>query len=400
MLRLTVHLRPLAPALFTLALLVHARPASAEPPLARVVAVTAPDGAALKATYYPAAKPGPALLLLHMCNTTRGSWEPLGRQLSAAGIHALAFDYRGFGESAGARFDTQPAADRQKMITGQWPGDVDAALASLLSQPGVDKTRVGVAGGSCGVNQALQTARRHPNVRSLILLAGPADRAGRDLLRRSPGLPVFAAAADDDQYDFDAPQMMHWIADFSGNPRSTSLRFADGKHGTEIFGPHPELVKHIVAFAVDTLITSPADPKATFTPRKTASAEFWSLVDDPGGVARAVAFFHETRRRDPKAFLFPEPVMNAAGYERLRGGQIKDAIALFTLNVEAFPASANAFDSLGDAFLADGQRDLALTASRKAIALLPADRNDAPQKEAIRASAQQKIDTLTAPALK
>jgi dienelactone hydrolase len=400
MLRPMTHLGPLAPALVALALLVRPAPAIADQPAARDVAIAASDGATLKGTYYPAAKSGPAVLLLHMCNTTRGSWEPLGRQLSAAGIHALAYDYRGFGESAGPRFDTQTPADRLKMVTGQWPGDADAALAYLLSQSGVDKTRVGVAGGSCGVNQALQTARRHPAVRSLVLLAGPADRAGRDLLRRSPWLPVFAAAADDDQYDFDAPQMMQWIADFSGNPRSTSVRFADGKHGTEIFGPHPELVRQIVAFSVDTLITLPADPKANVVPRKTASAELWSLIDDPAGVTKAVAFFRETRSRDPKAFLFPEPVMNVAGYERLQAGQAKDAIELFKLNVEAFPASANAYDSLGDAYLADGQRDLALTASRRALELLPADRNDERQKEAIRASAQEKIDKLAASSVK
>jgi hypothetical protein len=32
------------------------------------------------------------------------------------------------------------------------------------------------------------------------------------------------------------------------------------------------------------------------------------------------------------AYLFPEGVMNLAGYERLQAGKHKDAIALFTLN--------------------------------------------------------------------
>src|SRR5262245_53279876 len=58
--------------------------------------VTAPDGTVLKATYYAAVKPGPGVLLLHMCNSNRKAWEPVGRQLSVAGIHALALDYRGF----------------------------------------------------------------------------------------------------------------------------------------------------------------------------------------------------------------------------------------------------------------------------------------------------------------
>src|SRR5262245_42272834 len=73
-------------------------------PAARDVDITAADGTTLKASYFPADRPGPGVLLLHMCITTRASWEPVARQLSAAGIHALTIDNRGFGESGGPRF--------------------------------------------------------------------------------------------------------------------------------------------------------------------------------------------------------------------------------------------------------------------------------------------------------
>ena len=88
----------------------------------RAVDVAAPDGALLKATYYAAAAAGPGVLLLHMCNTTRQSWDPVGRQLSAAGINALAIDYRGFGDSPGARYDALPPAERRQVVVGTWPG--------------------------------------------------------------------------------------------------------------------------------------------------------------------------------------------------------------------------------------------------------------------------------------
>jgi tetratricopeptide (TPR) repeat protein len=89
--------------------------------------------------------------------------------------------------------------------------------------------------------------------------------------------------------------------------------------------------------------------------------------------------------------------MNLAGYERLQAGKHQDAIALFTLNTEAYPASANAQDSLGDAYLADGQTELALAASEKCLALLPADRADDRRKAAIRQSAEEKIRKLKPP---
>ena len=121
--------------------------------------------------------------------------------------------------------------------------------------------------------------------------------------------------------------------------------------------------------------------------------EFWTTLDRDG-VERAVQTFHAMRRRDPDAFLFPEGVMNQAGYERLQAGKTKDAIALFTLNVEAYPASANAQDSLGDAYLADGQTDRALAAARRCLELLPGDKANDQFKAAIRASAEEKIKSF------
>jgi dienelactone hydrolase len=377
-----------------LLVLLHGVSAFAQNPPPRDVSLTAADGTPLRATYYQAAKPGPAVLLLHMCNTTRKSWAPLAPQLAAAGIHALTMDYRGFGESGGDRYDAMPPQDAQKIVGDKWPGDIDAAYAFLLAQPGVDKTRIGVGGGSCGVTQAVHVAERHREVTSLVLLAGPVDPPGLTFLEQTTWLPIFAAAAADDQYDGHAPELMQWILAISGNPRNTFSGFKDGKHGTEIFGPHPELPKQIVAWYSDTLVKHPADPKATVTPKSTPMREFWRKAETPDEVPDAVKMFHDTRARDPRVTLFPEPALNLLGYQHLQARRTKEAIALFKLNTEAYPTSANTYDSLGDAYLADGQNDLALQASQKAIEMLAGDKAPDDFKKAIRASAEQKIAKL------
>jgi dienelactone hydrolase len=366
-------------------------PQASVPP--REVTIAAPDGTKLSATYYAAAKPGPAVLLLHMCNTTRRSWDPLAPRLAAAGIHALSVDYRGFGDSGGPRATDIAPQEAQRIVAEKWPGDIDAAYDFLLAQPGVDKTRVGAAGGSCGVSQAAGVARRHAAVRSVALLAGPLDLAGIAFITSTPGLPVFAAAAADDQFDANAPASMRWILALSGNPRNKFSGFKDGKHGTEIFGPHPELVDQLVAWYTDTLVTRPADRTSTAV-KNSPMRDFWRLASSPTGAAEAVQVFNAIPKSGRGAELFPEAQINLLGYSHLQAGRADAAIQLFKLNTVAYPDSANTYDSLGDAYLANGQNDLALQASERALAMLPKDPSPPDRKELIRQSAEQKIAKL------
>lgn len=376
-------------------LLILASSATAAPAGGRDVDIIASDGTALKGTYFAAARPGPAVLLMHMCNTTRASWEPVAQQLSAAGISALTIDNRGFGESGGPRFDLGNA-EVQRQLNEKWPGDFDAVFTWLVGQPGVDKNRIGAGGGSCGVNNAVKLASRHSEVRSLALLAGRTDPAGLKYLEDNPWLPIFSAAADDDQFDRQAPQLMRWFSEISGNPRNRFVGFKDGRHGTEIFGPHPELPRQIVAWFVDTLAKSPADPAARFTRRKTAISDFWAVASERGAAATATRVFRDARKRDPRAFLFPEFILNQLAYARLQAGDTDDAVELFKLNVEAYPTSSNAQDSLADGYIARGQNDLALAAEQKCLDLLPADTINDQFKAILRQGAEQKIAKLKA----
>jgi dienelactone hydrolase len=374
-------------------LLLVAGIAHSQAPSAKDVNIQAPDGTKLRATFFPAAKPGPGVLLLHMCNTVRKSWEPVAKGLAEKGINALTIDNRGFGESGGPRFEGA-SPEVLKQLNEKWPGDFEAAYDYLVAQPGVDKTRIAVGGGSCGVNNALTLAEHHPDVKALVLLAGSTDLAGINYIAHRPEMPIFTAAAADDEYNPATLQLMQWFSEISVNPRTKFSGFKDGRHGTEIFGPHPELVDQIAAFLVDTLVTSPVDLKAAVTPRKTAASEFWMLVNQPGGATKAAAIFREARQRDPKAYVFPEIPVNLLGYARLQTGDKEEAIELFRGNTEAYPASANAQDSLSDGYLAAGKNDLALAAEQKCLELLPADSTEAQFKTQLEQVAKEKIAKL------
>src|SRR5215510_14666668 len=106
------------------------------------ITIPADDGFSLKATLYSSGKSGPGVLLLHQCNADRQIYDNLGMMLSGAGYNALALDFRGFGGSKNAQFKDL-ASSRDKM-----PADVDSALKFLSSQDLVNKTMLGVVGGS------------------------------------------------------------------------------------------------------------------------------------------------------------------------------------------------------------------------------------------------------------
>ncbi len=88
---------------------------------------------------------------------------------------------------------------------------------------------------------------------------------------------------------------------------------------------------------------------------------------------RAAAVYREWRADPVNAYALAEnevPV-NGLGYALLAAGRPDRAIEVFQLNAAAFPGSANAFDSLGEAYKTRGDRELAIRAYEKALALDP-----------------------------
>jgi 3-oxoadipate enol-lactonase len=104
------------------------------------------------------------------------------------------------------------------------------------------------------------------------------------------------------------------------------------------------------------------------------SIEFFNILNSQGADA-AVHYFHKERETEPAIILFEEVEMNALGYGFLQNGKTKEAIALFKLNTIAYPNSGNTYDSLGEAYLKDGQRELAVQNYERALELNPNNTN-------------------------
>ncbi len=89
-----------------------------------------------------------------------------------------------------------------------------------------------------------------------------------------------------------------------------------------------------------------------------------ALVD----VNKAIATYYSLKDNSKNEYSFENPgELNKLGYELLRLGKNNESIALFQLATKEFPANANLFDSLGEAYFTAKQYDLALESYKKAI---------------------------------
>lgn len=93
------------------------------------------------------------------------------------------------------------------------------------------------------------------------------------------------------------------------------------------------------------------------------------------GVAASVHQYRELKRSQPEKYDYGEEMLNDLGYDLLLAGKSADALAVFTLMVEMFPGSSNAYDSLGEAYMALGEKALSIKNYERSLQLDPENVN-------------------------
>jgi CubicO group peptidase (beta-lactamase class C family) len=93
------------------------------------------------------------------------------------------------------------------------------------------------------------------------------------------------------------------------------------------------------------------------------------------GAASAVKWYKDKREKDKNVYHFSEAELNRLGYGLMELKKIKDAIEIFKLYAELYPISFRVYNSLGEAYLNNGDYQLAIQNYKKSLELNPRNKN-------------------------
>jgi tetratricopeptide (TPR) repeat protein len=93
------------------------------------------------------------------------------------------------------------------------------------------------------------------------------------------------------------------------------------------------------------------------------------------GVQAAIEQYRDLKATQPDGYDFSEEELIRPGYQLIKAKKYSDAIEIFKLAVETYPESYNTYDSLGEAYMDNGDKELAIKNYEKSIEINPKNAN-------------------------
>jgi tetratricopeptide (TPR) repeat protein len=293
--------------------------------------------------------------------------------------------------------------------------DLQYAIGAVHTFPNIDQQRLGIIGYSVGGVVALNLAMRNTDVDAMVTLdptfgVTPFIKLATDspyyaptnfrvpwmyMYRVEPAtnLSVSDALKYSDRYRLELAGMIH--QDFSSLPMFSTQSAATQTRTPETAKRGYQTVcRYILNFfnaylkkderGLEFISHSPAENgvaqsiakfeiRNAITPPPTE--EKFLRVMEQEGFEQALKLYSESRARDPLQPIFSENFLNQLGYKLISQNRFAQAIDIFKLNVEAYSSSANVYDSLAEAYMLSGNKEMAIKFYEKSIELNPDNRS-------------------------
>jgi dienelactone hydrolase len=115
---------------------------------------------------------------------------------------------------------------------------------------------------------------------------------------------------------------------------------------------------------------------ASYRPAKglPATLESFRIQLGQQGFAHAEDVYAAMQKESPN-FKLDESAVNSWGFELLSDNHVPEAIDIFRLNAKNYPDSGSVYDSLGEAYMQSGQKELAIDSYKKSLEKDPSNDN-------------------------
>jgi CubicO group peptidase (beta-lactamase class C family) len=167
----------------------------------------------------------------------------------------------------------------------------------------------------------------------------------------------------------DGTSFWHWGD--NGDSKAFVVAFERQKIGVVYFANSStglSIAREIVALAVGG--EQPALSWLNYESYRSPGRTLFSNILARGAEA-ALGEFRQARVGRTPIVSVNESQMNRIGYDLLQGKRVNDAIEVFKQNVADYPQSSNAYDSLGEAYMESGDKELAIKNYERSVQLNP-----------------------------
>ena len=107
-------------------------------------------------------------------------------------------------------------------------------------------------------------------------------------------------------------------------------------------------------------------------PKKSVAYDVLGVIQSEG-IEAGIAQYHKIKEDDN--YDLSEDEMNQIGYQLMGSGKVEEALQVFKLNIDAFPASANTYDSYAEASMELGKNEQAIENYKKSVEMNPSNQH-------------------------
>ncbi len=108
---------------------------------------------------------------------------------------------------------------------------------------------------------------------------------------------------------------------------------------------------------------------------KRSYVEQFAITTQKSGVQEAVKEFYYLKKTNPDSYQLDGVEFNLLGYSYMENQRMPEAIEVFKINVGEFPKTADPYDSLAEAYMKNGDKELAILNYKKSLELDPNNSN-------------------------